>query len=88
MKQHLLGSPFQIALEDSVTTCLSPSVYDMICTLGFELREDRDIDSIVTRDGTVCWGTITACVADAGPGLPLLRAPELCPCFPFEMAGV
>ncbi|XP_045700171.1 endoplasmic reticulum membrane-associated RNA degradation protein isoform X2 [Phyllostomus hastatus] len=57
----------RIALEDAVTTCLSPSVYDMICTLGFELRENRDIDSIVTQDGEVCWGTITACVADAGP---------------------
>ena len=70
MKQHLLCSLFQITLEDSVTTCLSPSVYEMICTLGFELRENRDIDSIVTRDGEVCWGTITECVTDTGPGLP------------------
>ncbi|XP_053769817.1 endoplasmic reticulum membrane-associated RNA degradation protein isoform X3 [Desmodus rotundus] len=57
----------EITLEDSVTTCLSPSVYEMICTLGFELRENRDIDSIVTRDGEVCWGTITECVTDTGP---------------------
>ncbi|KAM5325681.1 endoplasmic reticulum membrane-associated RNA degradation protein isoform 2-T2 [Glossophaga mutica] len=57
----------EIALEGSVATCLSPSVYDMICTLGFELRENRDIESIVTRDGEVCWGTITECVTLAGP---------------------
>ncbi|XP_036104799.1 endoplasmic reticulum membrane-associated RNA degradation protein isoform X1 [Molossus molossus] len=54
----------EISPEDPITTCLSPSVYDMICKLGFEVREDRDIDSIVTKSGEVCWKTITDCVID------------------------
>nr|XP_019568190.1 PREDICTED: endoplasmic reticulum membrane-associated RNA degradation protein isoform X6 [Rhinolophus sinicus] len=52
----------QILLEDPITTCLSPSVYDMICKLGFEVREGRDINSIVTQNGEVCWTAITDCV--------------------------
>ncbi|XP_074189984.1 endoplasmic reticulum membrane-associated RNA degradation protein isoform X6 [Rhinolophus sinicus] len=52
----------QILLEDPITTCLSPSVYDMICKLGFEVREGRDINSIVTQNGEVCWKAITDCV--------------------------
>uniref|UniRef100_A0A452R2V1 ER membrane associated RNA degradation n=2 Tax=Ursus americanus TaxID=9643 RepID=A0A452R2V1_URSAM len=34
-------------IEDPITTCLSPSVYDMICNLGFEVRERCDINSIL-----------------------------------------
>ncbi|XP_032263338.1 endoplasmic reticulum membrane-associated RNA degradation protein isoform X3 [Phoca vitulina] len=49
-------------IEDPITTCLSPSVYDMICKLGFEVRESCDISRIVTQRGEVCWQTITACV--------------------------
>uniref|UniRef100_A0A452R360 ER membrane associated RNA degradation n=1 Tax=Ursus americanus TaxID=9643 RepID=A0A452R360_URSAM len=49
-------------IEDPITTCLSPSVYDMICNLGFEVRERCDINSIVSQRGEVCWQTITACV--------------------------
>uniref|UniRef100_A0A8I3PEH9 ER membrane associated RNA degradation n=1 Tax=Canis lupus familiaris TaxID=9615 RepID=A0A8I3PEH9_CANLF len=49
-------------IEDPVTTCLSPSVYDMICKLGFEVKESCDINSIVTQRGEVCWQTITDCV--------------------------
>nr|XP_025861627.1 endoplasmic reticulum membrane-associated RNA degradation protein isoform X2 [Vulpes vulpes] len=49
-------------IEDPITTCLSPSVYDMICKLGFEVKESCDINSIVTQRGEVCWQTITACV--------------------------
>ncbi|XP_074189987.1 endoplasmic reticulum membrane-associated RNA degradation protein isoform X12 [Rhinolophus sinicus] len=52
----------EILLEDPITTCLSPSVYDMICKLGFEVREGRDINSIVTQNGEVCWKAITDCV--------------------------
>ncbi|XP_045356306.1 endoplasmic reticulum membrane-associated RNA degradation protein isoform X4 [Leopardus geoffroyi] len=52
----------QMLLEDPVTTCLSPSVYDMICKFGFEVRETCDINSIVTQRGEVCWKTITDCV--------------------------
>nr|XP_012321350.1 endoplasmic reticulum membrane-associated RNA degradation protein isoform X2 [Aotus nancymaae] len=51
----LIGAP--------ITTCLSPSVYDIICNLGFELRENCDINSIVTQNGEVCWKTITDCVS-------------------------
>ncbi|XP_073750344.1 endoplasmic reticulum membrane-associated RNA degradation protein isoform X2 [Callorhinus ursinus] len=49
-------------IEDPITTCLSPSVYDMICKLGFEVRESCDISGIVTQRGEVCWPSITACV--------------------------
>uniref|UniRef100_A0A8C9KQ12 ER membrane associated RNA degradation n=1 Tax=Panthera tigris altaica TaxID=74533 RepID=A0A8C9KQ12_PANTA len=49
-------------LEDPIATCLSPSVYDMICKFGFEVRETCDINSIVTERGEVCWKTITDCV--------------------------
>lgn len=50
-----------ILIEDPITTCLSPSVYDMICKLGFEVKENCDINSIVTQSGEVCWKTITDC---------------------------
>nr|XP_060473117.1 endoplasmic reticulum membrane-associated RNA degradation protein isoform X4 [Panthera onca] len=52
----------QMLLEDPIATCLSPSVYDMICKFGFEVRETCDINSIVTERGEVCWKTITDCV--------------------------
>ncbi|XP_073926071.1 endoplasmic reticulum membrane-associated RNA degradation protein isoform X3 [Castor canadensis] len=51
-----------ILIGDPITTCLSPSVYDMICKLGFEVRENCDLSSIVTQNGEVCWKTITGCV--------------------------
>ncbi|KAM9665113.1 endoplasmic reticulum membrane-associated RNA degradation protein isoform 1-T1 [Trichechus inunguis] len=53
----------EILIGDAITTCLSPSVYDMICKLGFEVIENRDINSIVTENGEVCWETITECVS-------------------------
>ncbi|XP_033692497.1 endoplasmic reticulum membrane-associated RNA degradation protein isoform X3 [Tursiops truncatus] len=49
----------EILIEDPITTCLSPSVYDTICNLGFEARENCDISSIVTQNGEVRWMTIT-----------------------------
>ncbi|XP_076977020.1 endoplasmic reticulum membrane-associated RNA degradation protein isoform X5 [Tamandua tetradactyla] len=52
-----------ILLGDSTTTCLSSSVYDMVCKLGFEVRENCDINTIVTQNGEVCWQTITECVS-------------------------
>ncbi|XP_010329602.2 endoplasmic reticulum membrane-associated RNA degradation protein isoform X2 [Saimiri boliviensis] len=53
---------YHVLIGASITTCLSPSVYDIICNLGFELRENCDINSIVTQNGEVCWKTITDCV--------------------------
>nr|XP_058145707.1 endoplasmic reticulum membrane-associated RNA degradation protein isoform X3 [Dasypus novemcinctus] len=50
-------------IGNSITTCLSPSVYDMICKLGFEVRENCDISTIVTQNGEVCWQTVTECVS-------------------------
>lgn len=52
----------EVSLEDPITTCLSPSVYDMICKLGFEVRDSCDINSIVTQNGEVCWKSVTDCV--------------------------
>ncbi|XP_069455519.1 endoplasmic reticulum membrane-associated RNA degradation protein isoform X4 [Ovis canadensis] len=54
MREILIGEP--------IATCLSPSVYDMICKLGFEVRENCDISSIVTQNGEVCWKKITDCM--------------------------
>uniref|UniRef100_A0A8D0UN85 ER membrane associated RNA degradation n=1 Tax=Sus scrofa TaxID=9823 RepID=A0A8D0UN85_PIG len=51
-----------ILTEEPITTCLSPPVYDMICKLGFEVRDSCDICSIVTQNGDICWKTITDCV--------------------------
>ncbi|XP_032506898.1 endoplasmic reticulum membrane-associated RNA degradation protein isoform X9 [Phocoena sinus] len=62
MLNSVLCFIFQILVEDPITTCLSPPVYDMICKLGFEARENCDISSIVTQNGEVCWTTITDCV--------------------------
>ncbi|XP_072822358.1 endoplasmic reticulum membrane-associated RNA degradation protein isoform X6 [Vicugna pacos] len=63
----------EILIEDPVTTCLSPPVHDMICKLGFEVQENRDISSIVTQDGEVCWKTITDCLTytESARGLDL-----------------
>jgi len=67
-------------IEDPITTCLSPSVYDMICKLGFEVRESCDISRIVTQRGEVCWQTITACVTHTQSGLYVLCTPSSCQC--------
>ncbi|XP_043744076.1 endoplasmic reticulum membrane-associated RNA degradation protein isoform X6 [Cervus elaphus] len=53
---------WEILIGEPVATCLSPSVYDMICKLGFEVRENCDISSIVTQNGDVCWKKITDCM--------------------------
>uniref|UniRef100_A0A8C6IA83 ER membrane associated RNA degradation n=1 Tax=Mus spicilegus TaxID=10103 RepID=A0A8C6IA83_MUSSI len=49
----------EILPGDSITTCLSPLVHDLICNLGFELKEICDINSIVTENGEVRWEAIT-----------------------------
>ncbi|XP_006524528.1 ER membrane associated RNA degradation isoform X11 [Mus musculus] len=51
--------PKKILPGDSMTTCLSPLVHDLICNLGFELKEICDINSIVTQNGEVRWKAIT-----------------------------
>ncbi|XP_017908984.1 PREDICTED: endoplasmic reticulum membrane-associated RNA degradation protein isoform X4 [Capra hircus] len=53
---------WEILIGEPIATCLSPSVYDMICKLGFEVRENCDISSIVTQNGEVCWKKITDCM--------------------------
>lgn len=61
----LLFTPYresEMLTEEPITTCLSPPVYDMICKLGFEVRDSCDICSIVTQNGDICWKTITDCV--------------------------
>ncbi|XP_070652684.1 endoplasmic reticulum membrane-associated RNA degradation protein isoform X7 [Bos indicus] len=52
----------EILVGEPIATCLSPSVYDMICKLGFEVRESCDISRIVTQNGEVCWKKITDCM--------------------------
>nr|XP_020142906.1 endoplasmic reticulum membrane-associated RNA degradation protein isoform X2 [Microcebus murinus] len=48
---------------DPVTTCLSPSVHDMVCKLGFEYTDYCDINGVVAQNGEVCWRKITDCVS-------------------------
>ncbi|XP_008757038.1 endoplasmic reticulum membrane-associated RNA degradation protein isoform X4 [Rattus norvegicus] len=58
----------EILTGDSITTCLSPLVHDLICNLGFELTEICDINSIVTQNGEVRWKAITDRVSYAELG--------------------
>ncbi|XP_040584121.1 endoplasmic reticulum membrane-associated RNA degradation protein isoform X2 [Mesocricetus auratus] len=58
----------EILTGDPVTTCLSPLVHDLICNLGFELRENCDISSIVTQNGEVLWKALTDRVSYAESG--------------------
>ncbi|XP_052606676.1 endoplasmic reticulum membrane-associated RNA degradation protein isoform X3 [Peromyscus californicus insignis] len=69
----------RILTGESITTCLSPLVHDLICNLGFELRENCDINSIVTQNGEVCWKAITDRVsyAESGPSLDYRRSVRL-----------
>ncbi|NWQ85844.1 EMARD protein, partial [Burhinus bistriatus] len=48
-----------MALSDSVTTCLSPSVHYVICKLGFEKKDAYDINNILSENGDVCWQAVT-----------------------------
>ncbi|XP_038194871.1 endoplasmic reticulum membrane-associated RNA degradation protein isoform X3 [Arvicola amphibius] len=61
----------EILTGDPITTCLSPLVHDLICNLGFELREKCDINSIVTQNGEVLWKAITdrMCYGESGHSL-------------------
>ncbi|XP_068926577.1 endoplasmic reticulum membrane-associated RNA degradation protein isoform X3 [Petaurus breviceps papuanus] len=52
----------EMLITDSITTCLSPPVHDMVCRLGFEVKENHAINSIVSQHGEVCWKTIAECV--------------------------
>ncbi|XP_049991679.1 endoplasmic reticulum membrane-associated RNA degradation protein isoform X2 [Alexandromys fortis] len=61
----------EILTGDTITTCLSPLVHDLICNLGFELREKCDIDSLVTQNGEVLWKAITDRVRYAESGQSL-----------------
>ncbi|GAB1300542.1 ER membrane-associated RNA degradation [Apodemus speciosus] len=61
----------EILTGDSITTCLSPLVHDLICNLGFELTEICDINKIVTQNGEVQWKAITDRVSYAALGQSL-----------------
>ncbi|XP_058521390.1 endoplasmic reticulum membrane-associated RNA degradation protein isoform X2 [Ochotona princeps] len=47
---------------EPIATCLSPSVHDMICKLGFEVKEHCAISSVVSDKGEVHWEAVTKCV--------------------------
>ncbi|NWS58868.1 EMARD protein, partial [Chunga burmeisteri] len=48
-----------MALSDSVTTCLSPPAHYVICKLGFEKKDNYDINNILSENGDVCWQAVT-----------------------------
>ncbi|KAM3675907.1 endoplasmic reticulum membrane-associated RNA degradation protein isoform 1-T1 [Ammospiza maritima maritima] len=55
------GSPNgrEMALPDSVTTCLSQPVCYAICKLGFEKKDTYNIDNILSGSGEVYWPAVT-----------------------------
>ncbi|KAL6040903.1 hypothetical protein STEG23_037879 [Scotinomys teguina] len=57
----------------------SDGVHDLICNLGFELRENCDINSIVTQNGEVHWKAITDRVnyAESGQSLDYRKSVRL-----------
>ncbi|ELW69076.1 hypothetical protein TREES_T100021445, partial [Tupaia chinensis] len=58
----------QVFVGDPVTTCLSPTVYHMICEVGFEVRGHVALSSIVSEHGAVCWKAFTDCMRYLEPG--------------------
>ncbi|XP_012880036.1 PREDICTED: endoplasmic reticulum membrane-associated RNA degradation protein isoform X2 [Dipodomys ordii] len=56
---------------EAVTTCLSPSVRDLVCEVGSEVGGNCDIHTIVTPQGEVLWEAVTGCVSCAEPGQDL-----------------
>ncbi|XP_036624513.1 endoplasmic reticulum membrane-associated RNA degradation protein [Trichosurus vulpecula] len=70
----------EMLITDSITTCLSPPVYDMVCRLGFEVKESHDINNIVSQHGEVCWKTIAErmCYTDSeGQNVDYLKSVRL-----------
>ncbi|XP_068926576.1 endoplasmic reticulum membrane-associated RNA degradation protein isoform X2 [Petaurus breviceps papuanus] len=69
----------EMLITDSITTCLSPPVHDMVCRLGFEVKENHAINSIVSQHGEVCWKTIAECVCytDSGQNVDYLKSVSL-----------
>ncbi|KAJ7411722.1 hypothetical protein WISP_101216 [Willisornis vidua] len=54
-----MSTPTNMALSNSVTTCLSQPVHYAICKLGFEKKDSYDINNILSGNGEVCWQAIT-----------------------------
>ncbi|XP_030800520.1 endoplasmic reticulum membrane-associated RNA degradation protein isoform X1 [Camarhynchus parvulus] len=50
---------YQMALPDSITTCLSQPVHYVICKLGFEKKDTYNIDTILSGNREVCWPAVT-----------------------------
>ncbi|XP_014730979.1 PREDICTED: endoplasmic reticulum membrane-associated RNA degradation protein isoform X1 [Sturnus vulgaris] len=48
-----------MALPDSITTCLSQPVHYAICKLGFEKKDNYDINNVLSGNGEVCWQAVT-----------------------------
>ncbi|KYO18754.1 endoplasmic reticulum membrane-associated RNA degradation protein [Alligator mississippiensis] len=49
----------KMSLPEPITTCLSPAVHYMVCKLGFEIKENYDINNFVSKRGEVSWRTIS-----------------------------
>ncbi|XP_012590294.1 PREDICTED: endoplasmic reticulum membrane-associated RNA degradation protein-like [Condylura cristata] len=56
---------------DAPATCLSPTVHELICKVGFEAREHLAASAVVSPCGEVCWPAFTGRLvpADSGEGL-------------------
>uniref|UniRef100_A0A8B9Q702 ER membrane associated RNA degradation n=1 Tax=Apteryx owenii TaxID=8824 RepID=A0A8B9Q702_APTOW len=66
----------QMALSESVTTCLSPAVHYVICELGFEKKDTYDINNIVSENGEICWQAITdrVCYLESGQSVDYIKS--------------
>ncbi|XP_007484993.1 endoplasmic reticulum membrane-associated RNA degradation protein isoform X3 [Monodelphis domestica] len=68
-----------MSITDSITTCLSPPVYDMVCRLGFDTKESCDINSLVSQHGEICWKILAECICytDSGENVDYLKSVSL-----------
>ncbi|XP_056675040.1 endoplasmic reticulum membrane-associated RNA degradation protein isoform X7 [Monodelphis domestica] len=69
----------EMSITDSITTCLSPPVYDMVCRLGFDTKESCDINSLVSQHGEICWKILAECICytDSGENVDYLKSVSL-----------
>ncbi|XP_053316148.1 endoplasmic reticulum membrane-associated RNA degradation protein isoform X2 [Spea bombifrons] len=52
-----------------LTTCLSSTVQNMVCKLGFEIQDHFDIRKIVNEENKVCWSNLCENIVFSGQDL-------------------
>ncbi|XP_025050703.1 endoplasmic reticulum membrane-associated RNA degradation protein isoform X1 [Alligator sinensis] len=69
----------KMSLPESITTCLSPAVHYMVCKLGFEIKENYDINNFVSKRGEVSWRTISerVCYLESDQSIDYVKSVQL-----------